>query len=232
MRQHVAFLDAAGKGYVSHVYILSGNDVQAKEKFTADLIETLHVQRPDIFTMSETSIAQARALRSFVSMSAWASSHKVGIIAAAHEMNQETQSALLKILEEPRGNSVFVLLAEPVDALLKTIRSRGQELKFYDFVPQDLPAEDEKQFRQLRSSSIQERFAYAKKLSDSPEEVIEVLQSWLYSSRALLIQQLSSDPGKVKSLTHTIKTIQETLNTLRTTNTNPRVALEYTLLNV
>ncbi|MGC8797349.1 MAG: ATP-binding protein [candidate division WOR-3 bacterium] len=52
------------------------------------------------------------------------------IILHAHRMNTEAQNALLKILEEPHPNTVFILTAVTQYALLPTIRSRCQVVRF------------------------------------------------------------------------------------------------------
>jgi DNA polymerase-3 subunit delta' len=58
------------------------------------------------------------------------------------ELGIEGQNALLKILEEPPGYGVFILLAENAEQLLTTVRSRSVELKL-------LPLEEETLRREL-----------------------------------------------------------------------------------
>lgn len=55
---------------------------------------------------------------------------KIAIIDQAHSMNTESQSCLLKTLEEPKGNALLILITEYPEALLPTILSRVQEIKF------------------------------------------------------------------------------------------------------
>ena len=55
---------------------------------------------------------------------------KVFLIDSAEAMNETAQNALLKTLEEPPGDTVFVLIAYAVENLLPTIRSRMQTLYF------------------------------------------------------------------------------------------------------
>lgn len=50
--------------------------------------------------------------------------HKVFIIEEAERMNDAAQSALLKTLEEPQPDTVFVLISDEEDEILETIRSR------------------------------------------------------------------------------------------------------------
>lgn len=82
---------------------------------------------PDIVFFNENGdnikVKDIRELRmqSFVAPSQ--SPFKVFIINRADLMNQESQNALLKVLEEPLS-SVFILLAENAAALLQTVRSR------------------------------------------------------------------------------------------------------------
>ena len=52
------------------------------------------------------------------------------IILHAHKMNAEAQNALLKILEEPQQNTIFVLTAITPYTLFPTIRSRCQVIRF------------------------------------------------------------------------------------------------------
>ena len=49
---------------------------------------------------------------------------KVFIVEEADRMNQPAQNALLKTLEEPEPDTVFVLISEHEDELLETVRSR------------------------------------------------------------------------------------------------------------
>lgn len=50
---------------------------------------------------------------------------KVYILAQAHNMTEQAQNALLKILEEPPGYAVFLLTCESAQQLLPTVRSRA-----------------------------------------------------------------------------------------------------------
>jgi DNA polymerase III delta prime subunit len=64
------------------------------------------------------------------------SDHKVYIIKNAERMWEEGASTLLKVLEEPPGNVVFILVTASAGGVLPTIRSRCQEIRFTN-VPAD-----------------------------------------------------------------------------------------------
>lgn len=54
---------------------------------------------------------------------------RVVIIEAAHRMTHEAQNALLKVLEEPPEDSVFILTAPSAKSVLPTIYSRSQHIE-------------------------------------------------------------------------------------------------------
>lgn len=58
------------------------------------------------------------------------SRYKVCLIDQAHTMREEAQNSLLKLLEEPPDYWLFLLVADQVEWLLPTIRSRLIELRF------------------------------------------------------------------------------------------------------
>jgi len=78
----------------------------------------------------EIQISQIRDLNWRLSLHSFSSPFKAAIIDKAHSMNQEAQSCFLKTLEEPKGNTVLILITEYPEMLLATIRSRIQKIKF------------------------------------------------------------------------------------------------------
>src|SRR3954469_20383651 len=55
---------------------------------------------------------------------------KVFVVEQAELMQPPAQNALLKTLEEPAGRTLIVLLTDQADALLTTVRSRTQTVRF------------------------------------------------------------------------------------------------------
>jgi len=78
----------------------------------------------------EIQISQVRDLIWRLSLHSFSSPFKAAIIDKAHSMNQEAQTCLLKTLEEPKGDTVLILITEYPEMLLPTIRSRVQKIKF------------------------------------------------------------------------------------------------------
>lgn len=55
---------------------------------------------------------------------------RIAVLTQAQAMRTEGANAFLKLLEEPGGNTVFILLAERLDQVLPTIMSRCQQVRF------------------------------------------------------------------------------------------------------
>lgn len=70
------------------------------------------------------TVSQIRNVRADAFIKAHSGTHRVFIIEDAHRMNEQAQNALLKVLEEPPQNVVFILLVPSKTMLLDTIISR------------------------------------------------------------------------------------------------------------
>lgn len=95
---------------------------------------------------TEIIVDDVREVIDFLHLKPAASPWRVVIVDCADELNDSSANALLKILEEPRPNTVMLLLAHAPQALLPTIRSRCRKL-----VLQPLP-------RDLATSELAARF--------------------------------------------------------------------------
>lgn len=90
---------------------------------------------PDLLSIAplevgkDISVEQIRAVPPFLSMTAAQSGWRIVIVDHAESMTRSAQNALLKVLEEPSPNSLLILLAENMGALLPTIRSRSRILR-------------------------------------------------------------------------------------------------------
>ena len=89
---------------------------------------------PDVHLLSpdgtEIKIDQVRAAQSELSLKPFEGQKKVLIVDSTEAMNDASQNAFLKTLEEPPGDSLIILITAMPQSLLPTIRSRCQELKF------------------------------------------------------------------------------------------------------
>ncbi|MDB5734894.1 MAG: hypothetical protein JWN16_1531 [Alphaproteobacteria bacterium] len=78
--------------------------------------------------MTVLSVDEIRRLSDFFGMTSGAGGWRVAIVDTADDMNDNAANALLKMLEEPPGNAMLLLLSNTPGRLLPTIRSRCQRL--------------------------------------------------------------------------------------------------------
>ncbi len=141
------------------------------------------------------SIAQVRDLSDFINLS---SHHQHGLrivlIHPAESLNIASANALLKMLEEPASNVVFILVAHQIHRLLPTILSRCHQMA--------MPTPDESMaIDWLNAQGVaQPRFSLAY-FSNSPLQVTENIQSLdeLEAIWRLLAQGQSIEPAVVSA---------------------------------
>ncbi|MCH7605235.1 hypothetical protein IID24_04590 [Patescibacteria group bacterium] len=247
---------------LSHAYIFSGNDIMARKEAVLTFVQFLNckVQTkpckkcrvcrqiangtfPDFIRIEPTTqawrreitIAQIRDIALHIQLGTWEADYKVILIEDADTMNHVAQSALLKSIEEPPACTIFVLLTQHPELLLQTIRSRAQELSFYTFPQPEikLPRDSIRVFERLYAASYEERFAYAKKLADTPERVQGFLEELLVFTRMRLLEKIEITPqDKAPQERRTVAVVQEISYLTQYTNANVRLALEQLLLSL
>lgn len=74
------------------------------------------------------SVNEAEEINKIMSLKSYEGGYKVMVIWMAENMNTECANKLLKLIEEPSRETVFLLLTENKSAILPTIKSRCQEI--------------------------------------------------------------------------------------------------------
>ncbi len=114
---------------------------ESEEDDLNDMNKILEAKREDMFSVhrfpKKTSIriAKARLILKRAHTRPLGDGFNIFIIADAHAMRVEAQNALLKLIEEPPDRCVIVLVTSNNDALLYTVRSRCQRLRFNPLKP-------------------------------------------------------------------------------------------------
>jgi len=86
----------------------------------------------------EIQISQIKDLNYRLSLRPYSAPFKAVIIDQAHAMNGEAQNCFLKTLEEPRGETLLILITEYPEFLFPTIRSRSEIFKFYPVAKKEI----------------------------------------------------------------------------------------------
>jgi len=132
---------SAQSNRIPHALLFFGQEKLGKKtlalEFTKFLLkeDVQKRQHPDFIFIEPREgviqISQIRELINRLSLRPISSPFKTVIIDQAHCMTQEAQNSFLKTLEEPKGNSVLILVTEHPGQLLSTIRSRCEMLEFF-----------------------------------------------------------------------------------------------------
>ncbi|MBW1989912.1 MAG: DNA polymerase III subunit delta' [Deltaproteobacteria bacterium] len=89
---------------------------------------------PDVFVVERSGafvrIGQVRALLDALGLARHSARTRVAIFPEAAALNREAANALLKAVEEPPENTLFILIAPEASGLLPTLVSRSQEIRF------------------------------------------------------------------------------------------------------
>ncbi len=126
------------KNKINHAYMFEGIDGIGKKKFSQELSKILlnaeNVDSsPDYINIypdgNSIKIAQIRNLQIDIIIKPH-KNYKIYIINQADSMTIEAQNALLKTLEEPPEYAIIILITSNKEALLDTIKSRCEIIKF------------------------------------------------------------------------------------------------------
>jgi DNA polymerase III subunit delta' len=140
---------------------------------------------------SEIQISQIRDLNWKLSLKPFSAPFKAALIDRAHTMNQEAQNCFLKTLEEPKGDTMIMLVSEYPELLLPTIRSRMQKLRFYSVPKEEI-----------------ESYLKEKKIQESEVKMLAEISN----GKPGVAIDFISKPEKLKDFKKTIKDITEVLN--------------------
>lgn len=121
------------KGSLSHAILInseSDDEALSVSKYLASLLlEKNDLQSPDLTILENTdgkqyNIENIRALRDNAFTAPLVSKYKVFIVSSLQTMSFLSQNALLKVIEEPPENVVFIFTAKELKNILPTIISR------------------------------------------------------------------------------------------------------------
>lgn len=200
---------------LSHAYIFAGPSGSGRRQMARAFVAALyceqrgddacgtclscrkleHGNHPDLFWVepdgASIKIDQIRELQQQFAYRASASGTKVYVLNEADRMTVQAANSLLKFLEEPLSPSIAILITENGQALLPTIRSRAQWMRFDALSP-----------NQLEQVLLGERLApelarVASHLAAGPEAGRDLVQAeWFAETRNVMIQLMKEAAGK------------------------------------
>ncbi|MDD5145896.1 MAG: hypothetical protein PHF44_03600 [Candidatus Pacebacteria bacterium] len=186
-------------GKFSHAYLFCGQENLGKKTVAVEFLKLAFGEdlfcHPDFIFVepaeSEIQISQIRDLNWKLSLKPFSAPFKAAIIDNAHLMNTEAQNCFLKTLEEPKGNTILILVTDFPEALLPTIKSRVQKIKFFPVEKKEI-----------------ENYLRGKGLAEKEVNIISEVSMGRPGSAINLL----SDPEKLGKFKKKIKEITEILD--------------------
>jgi DNA polymerase-3 subunit delta' len=195
---------ALATGKLSHAYLFHGIDSSGMMQTAVALIEAIFcngtdgcgecpscrkvagLRHPDLHHLQPDGayikIDQIRELQKELSYRPFEAPKKACVIEDADKMNISAANAFLKTLEEPSGDAILILMTTHVDAVLPTILSRCQQLRFPSLPTETIAS----QLREKGADEDSARIAAAL-AGGSIERAREIVEGdWLQARKALL----------------------------------------------
>jgi len=179
-------LKEANNQRLSNAYLFYGISGIGKKEMALAWVSTLFslkLPHPDLYLIApektSISIDTLRNLKSSLERKAFSAPLRVVIIDEAHTMTPAAANSILKILEEPPHDLLFILIAPSLFRILPTIRSRCRKLFF------SLTESEEAALNQTRQGSdegLEKAFGVWKKMIDTQKSfqtITKTIQTWI-----------------------------------------------------
>jgi DNA polymerase III delta subunit-like protein len=207
-------------------------------KFKIDHFDITVIEKDETAKIQSIGIEIVKQIHKKAFLKPIKSQTKLIIIEEAHLLTPEAQNALLKLVEEPPAHTHIILGTESRDALLPTILSRCQIITLEE-EKQKISEKTEEELnifiRALPGLPVGDRLKQAELLAKDKEKALVWIENLIIILRDQLIYRYSSetiDTTDTFDTLYTLKQLQSLHTILKTTNINPRFAIEHTFLSL
>jgi len=165
------------------------------------------VSHPDIYTLrpdgSSMKIHQVREIQKHLAYKIYEGKYKVIILEEADKLTTQGANSLLKILEEPMPQTVFILLAASQMGIPDTVISRCQRIYFgEEVVSQDDCLEDIKILEVLLSGDLEKTLSLIEQLEkEEKEDLKQIIKKLITLARDLIVLKSTKD-DKLINISH------------------------------
>jgi len=221
--------DAVQKGKSVHAYIIEGAAGIGKKSLAIALASAILCtsneppcflcsacsriikgQHPDAHFVSEEKSIKVDTIREMLattSITAYEGGKKIYIINNFHTATEQAQNALLKTLEEPPASVVFLLLADNIEQLLPTVRSRCRTIRLYGFSISEI--KEQLQLLFPDKTNIQQ---VAEECGGNIGKAIELLNNEEYWNLRTLALSMLNETGSIPYLAQKLEKNKESLS--------------------
>ncbi|MEK7526585.1 MAG: hypothetical protein AAB546_03840 [Patescibacteria group bacterium] len=193
-----------------HAFLIVGPTTEKTDK---EIVNLLHINKASRFDFVLQKIAEVRDLKKFTKTNL---AQKTAIVIQNfNEASEDAQNALLKSLEEPQQNVIYILLSGSLGGILPTIVSRCELIEL-NGNENNLSEKDQTQASGFLGSSTGQRLVIITKIKDRGQ-AIEFLNNLLIVGHKQLLS------GGLET-----NTLQEINQCLLTIKANGNIQLQLT----
>lgn len=224
-----------------HAYILVSNSPSIIEKYISSFCAENKIASLDITslkfinneekTKQSIGIEEVRIVQKNLSLKPIQSNQKILVIYDAHLLTTQAQNALLKVLEEPPNNTIIILVSPSISTLLPTVISRCGVVELETTTAFD-PKEQEEilaVLNTLPTMAISHKLKLAQDIGKEKEEAKLWLKKAIQATRNEILQ--ASNTKSLANYHRALLALQDTYQTISSTNANPRLATENLVLS-
>lgn len=244
-RQRGLLERALGAGRLAHAYVFAGPAQSGKRAIAKRLAQFIlcdsgnacgdcmqcknfmagsNADYIEITGSDSIKIETVRDLSYKMSLKPYGGRHKIAVIDDSHNMTVEAANGLLKILEEPKPQTMMILVTHNPHRLLPTILSRAQKIGFGPLAdgpavltPADREHETQSResFQRFISESVGNRLVLAAELAEQETpELKATLDKWLgYLQTGLRQDPTQSAVSKIRNLMRAQRLLEQNVNT-------------------
>lgn len=188
------------RGHFPQTSLFYGVSGIGKKRVALDLMGNL--REPDVFIVEPTpttkqgpvaaaaeskenwtiKIEQIRDLKEKLKFHPLVGDYQIVIIDDAHQLTVSAANSLLKILEEPKGSLLFILITNSLYKILPTVRSRAAKYHFPKLLPQEVSEVISKLNPELKFSADDFEFFY-RTFQGSVEGILAAIEAKITRER-------------------------------------------------
>jgi DNA polymerase III delta prime subunit len=229
-------------------FLIISKDKSKRESQALDICEKNEIDKLDITIFDKDTlekkdkkvalsigIEDIKYLQSKVFLKPFKSQTKAIIIKDAEILTIEAQNAMLKVLEEPPAHTLIFLTADVKEIFLPTILSRCQliDIKTEKIIPPKDRGELLETLKQLQTINVAQCLSMAQNLTKKKETALDWLENMIIVLREQLLLSVGQGGDEEKNFYQsTITQFQKAYTTIKTTNINLRMTLEYLFLSL
>ncbi len=212
-------------------YIISSKDLEKAREEVDKIIKSNKINKFDIELIEPQQalgIEDVRLVQKKIFLKPFKGEKKAVIVNVVMGLSDEAQNSMLKLLEEPPPNTLIFLLTKNPHIFLPTILSRVKIIE----VKAD---ENQKNLAGLKQvleiEGLGDSLFLAQTVSKDKQEAIVWLEEVILAAREEMMKVLENKQEALK-FRKLIHKLELTHYDLKTTNVNPRLALENLFLNI